>query len=230
MTPDPTEAAEPRRRWAQFSTLAWERIEPIRTAIDQLPFVTGLESGTLDRQRFRYYLGQDARYLFSYGRVLAAAAAQASSADDVLFWATAARTTFVVERELHAAHVDLDATAASPTCLGYSAYLQSLAGEGSYPVLTAGVLPCFWIYQDVGERLLQRVGTGLDTHPYRDWISAYADPDFAEATTGAIGIVDRLASRAGDAVQDRMMAAFVTASRYEWMFWDAAWRMEDWPI
>jgi len=27
-----------------------------------------------------------------------------------------------------------------------------------------------------------------------------------------------------------MHEAFATCTRYEWMFWDAAWRMEDWPV
>jgi thiaminase/transcriptional activator TenA len=27
-----------------------------------------------------------------------------------------------------------------------------------------------------------------------------------------------------------MHQAFATASRYEWMFWDAAWRQETWPV
>lgn len=216
---------------ASFSTRLWRRIEPIRTAIEALRFLRALEDGTLDRERFGYYLGQDARYLFSYGKALAAAAAQADTSEDVLFWATAAQTTFVVERELHASHVDeLDGVEASPTCLGYTTYLQALAGDGSYPVLTAGILPCFWIYQDVGEGLLNRLGDNLAGHPYEDWISAYADPEFAQATAGAIAIVDRLAARAGPETRDRMTAAFVTAARYEWMFWDAAHRMEGWPV
>lgn len=214
-----------------FSARLWQRIGPIRAAIDALPFLARLEDGSLGRERFDYYLGQDARYLFSYGKALAAAASQADTSDDVLFWATAARTTFVVERQLHAAHVqELDGVEASPTCLAYTTYLQALAGDGSYPVLAAGILPCFWIYQDVGDRMLRRIGNRLSGHPYQDWISTYADPEFAQATADAIGIVDRLAGEAGDQIRDRMGHAFVTASRYEWMFWDAAHRMERWPV
>lgn len=214
-----------------FSSQLWQRIEPIRAAIDALPFLAGIEDGSLTRDRFGYYMGQDGRYLFSYGKALAAAAAQADTSEDVLFWATAAQTTFVVERELHAAHVaELDGVEASPTCLGYTTYLQALAGDGSYPVLAAGILPCFWIYQDVGEGLLRRLGDRLMGHPYEDWIRAYADPEFAQATAGAIAIVDRLAAQVGEDGRDRMGQAFVTASRYEWMFWDAAYRMERWPI
>jgi thiaminase (transcriptional activator TenA) len=28
----------------------------------------------------------------------------------------------------------------------------------------------------------------------------------------------------------RVREAFVVTSRYEWMFWDAAWKLERWPV
>jgi hypothetical protein len=28
----------------------------------------------------------------------------------------------------------------------------------------------------------------------------------------------------------RVKEAFMTTSRYEWMFWDAAWKLEGWPV
>jgi thiaminase/transcriptional activator TenA len=213
-----------------FSQDAWQAIAPIRQAIDRLPLLTGLEDGSLSHARFVHYLAQDAHYLADYGRVLAAGASQTTDADELLFWAGSAHTTVLVERELHAAHVsDFAATPRSPTCTAYTSYLFSLAASGSYPVLVAGVLPCFWIYEDVGRRLKGRV-RDLMTHPYADWISAYGDPEFAASTERARQIVDRHAAQADPGTLERMHQAFATASRYEWMFWDAAWRHETWPI
>ncbi len=217
---------------ASFSEVAWERIGPIRAAIDALPFVAGLRDGTLSGDRFAYYMTQDALYLADYGRALAACAAQATDADDLVFWAESARQTVVVERELHAAHVERglgDLGEASPTCTAYTSYLLALSTQGCYPALAAGVLPCFWIYDDVGTRLKAAVGD-LAGHPYGDWIAAYGDPDFADATRRAREVVDRLARAADPAVRARMETAFVRAAQYEWMFWDAAWRRETWPI
>jgi thiaminase/transcriptional activator TenA len=34
----------------------------------------------------------------------------------------------------------------------------------------------------------------------------------------------------GDAELGRVFERFATTSRYEWMFWDAAWRQERWPV
>ena len=213
-----------------FAQDAWEAIAPIRKAIDELPLLTGIQDGTLPADLFIYYMAQDAHYLAEYGRVLAAAASQTTDADELLFWARSANTTVVVERELHAAHVaDFAAIPKSPTCTAYTSYLFSLAAAGRYPALAAGILPCFWIYEDVGRRLKDRVGD-LTGHPYADWISTYGDPAFAASTEQAKQILDRLATQTDPGTVERMHEAFATASRYEWMFWDAAWRQETWPV
>ena len=213
-----------------FTEHAWESTSEIRKAIDNHPFVVGLGDGTLDADRFGYYMAQDVLYLADYARSLALCGSQASGADEVLFWATCAVGAISVERELHAGFVeDFTTIPRSPTCTAYTSYLSALGGTGSYPVLCAGLLPCFWIYLDVGSRLLTHAGD-LAKHPYGSWIATYADPAFAESTRRAREIVDRTAERVSDAEQARMLDAFLTCSRYEWMFWDAAWRVEAWPV
>ena len=214
----------------RFTERAWESTSEIRKAIDNHPFVVGLCEGTLDAGRFGYYMAQDALYLADYARSLALCGSQSTDADEVLFWTTSAVGAITVERELHAGFVeDFTAVPRSPTCTSYTSYLSALGGTGSYPVLSAGLLPCFWIYLDVGSRLLTQAGD-LDEHPYGRWIATYADPAFAESTRRAREIVDRSADRASTAERARMLDAFLTCSRYEWMFWDAAWRMEAWPV
>lgn len=213
-----------------FSEHAWQAVADVRARIDTHPFLTGLEDGSLPRDRFSYYMAQDARYLADYARVLASCAAQSTDPDDLVFWAGSAQNAVAVERVLHASHVaHLDGHEKSPACTAYTSFLLGLAAGGSYPVLVAGVLPCFWIYEDVGRRLKERVGD-LTGHPYGDWIGTYGDPAFAAATATAIATVDRLADESSATTRGRMLDAFVTASRHEWLFWDAAWRREAWPV
>lgn len=213
-----------------FTDDLWARIAPIRAAIEELPFVEALADGSLERGLFVGYLAQDAHYLGDYARALAAAAAQSHGADELAFWAGAARDAVLVERALHESHlVGVEPAEASPTCVAYTGHLLSLTTAGHLPSLAAGLLPCFWIYADVGETLLARAGS-LERHPYADWIATYADPDFAASTAAARAIVDRLASAGSPEDRARMESAFVRASQYEWMFWDAAWREETWPV
>ncbi|WP_250637492.1 hypothetical protein [Janibacter indicus] len=85
-----------------FSTVAWHRTARVREAIDALPLLHQLSDATLAEETFRHYLAQDALYLADYGRVLAAAAAQAQASEEMAFWAQAARE--VVERAAAARH------------------------------------------------------------------------------------------------------------------------------
>jgi len=89
------------------------------------------------------------------------------------------------------------------TCTAYTSYLFSLACAGCYPVLGAGLLPCFCVYENVGGRLKARVGD-LAGPPYGDWIGTYGDPELAAATESAKASVDRLAARSGASTTDRM--------------------------
>lgn len=213
-----------------FCDELWTATAEIRTAIDKLPFVTGLGDGTLDREKFVYYLAQDAHYLRGYARALAAAAAKADRPQDIAFFAKSAHDAVAVESSLHETNVvDVDAWTPSPTCTGYTSYLLSIAHTQGYPELAAAVLPCFWIYAEVGRALLEQAGD-LAVHPYGDWIGTYADDEFEAATEHARQIVNRLADQADPTARARMRTAFTTASTWEWMFWDAAWRVESWPF
>lgn len=213
-----------------FSQTAWRRTAEIRRAIDVHPFLTGLADGSLARETFVEYMRQDALYLVDYGRALAGCAQRAVDAEDVIFWSGSAEGAVREERSLHATHIDgLAVASRSPTTTAYTSYLLAVSARGSYAELVAAVLPCFWIYDDVGRRLRASVDD-LAHHPYGDWISTYGDPAFTAATLTARQVADRVAHCADAGTVERMHAAFAQASRYEWMFWDAAYRHETWPV
>ncbi|PID53043.1 MAG: hypothetical protein CSB46_10455 [Micrococcales bacterium] len=119
----------------------------------------------------------------------------------------------------------------SATCQAYTDFILATAATGSYATLVAALLPCHWVYQDVGARLCGAV-ENIDEHPYGDWIAAYADPEFAAVVDQARQIANTTAESEseGAAVREQMLSAFVQASRYEWMFWDAALHDSRWPI
>ncbi|GAB2937923.1 thiaminase II [Nonomuraea fastidiosa] len=211
----------------------WQRTSDLMRAIHEHPFVTALGDGSLDRDTFVFYMVQDARYLEAFAKALAAASVRAGDSADAAFWAQSAHTALVAERELHSGYIDelgdaAKGIATSPTCLAYSSFLQATALSEPYPVIAAAVLPCFWIYQDVGTALLAKAGDD-PAHPYAKWISTYSDPEFAASVERAKAITDRLAAAASPDTREAMAQAYGRAAAYEWMFWDSAWRREGWP-
>ena len=217
-----------------FTETVWAEAAPILRAIDAHPFVGELASGALSRERFAGYMVQDALYLRGFGRALALGAVKAPDAEQILHFSRAAEVAIVVERALHAGFLDrfgVDAAAAeaaepSPTCAAYVNHLLATAVTGGFGELAAAVLPCFRIYEDVGGRIAAAAAAG---NPYQAWIDTYAGEEFAGAVRRMEAATDAAAEAAGAAQRAAMRAAYLRSCRYEWMFWDAAWRLEQWP-
>jgi thiaminase/transcriptional activator TenA len=218
-----------------FTDDIWTRTGELRRAIDALPFNCELAAGTLGRERFRFYMLQDKLYLDQYARALALAAGKAPDLAATEKFAGSAMGALKVERALHGTFLErfgvsaaeLAAALPSPSCLAYTNFLLATAHQESWPVLVAAILPCFWIYHDVGTRIAQESAAG---NFYQPWIDTYASPDFARSVEEVIAITDMAAERAGADERERMAAAFIRSAQYEWLFWDSAYRMEAWPV
>lgn len=218
-----------------WSCRLWHSAEGIYAAILEHPFLTGLTDGSLAAERFAYYLAQDVHFLRDYAATLAAVAAKAPSHADAAMFASHAADTAEVEVALHGtllpqlgiAPTDLDAIPVSPTTTAYTSYLLACAYRGSFTDGLAAVLPCYWIYQRVGTELVRR--GSLDAR-YQQWIDTYAGAGFAETVAQVLAVADRIGPQLGVEEDRRAARHFAVTARYEWMFWDAAWRQERWPL
>ena len=217
-----------------FSTEAWKHITPLYQKILAMSFNQELADGSLSRERFVHYMLQDAHYLIYFGKALAVTGARAPDPEAMIQLIRSAEECVVVERALHEGFfkdfgIDADQAAAakpSPTCSHYIHYLLSTAHNSPYEVSVAALLPCFWIYWEVGKHLLEIANPD---NPYQAWIDTYADDEFAESVKKVIKITDHIAEETTPLIRSEMMASFERASMLEWMFWDSAYRLETWP-
>ncbi len=218
-----------------FTDEVWAQAANLRAAVHAHPFNRELAAGTLPRAAFQHYMVQDSLYLRGYARVLALAAAKAPGADEILECAKAAEVAIVVERALHAGYLDqfgidaaeVEAAEATPACEAYVNFMLATATTDSFGVLVAAILPCFWLYQDVGTQIAKNV---VPDNFYQGWIDTYADESFAAATDRMKAIVDAAAEVAGPAERTRMTAAFLRCAQHEWLFWQSAYVQGDWPV
>jgi thiaminase/transcriptional activator TenA len=122
---------------------------------------------------------------------------------------------------------DLDAIAMSPTTTAYTSYLLATAYGGSFAQGLAAVLPCYWIYAQVGAALVER---GSPDERYATWIGTYAGDEFAAVVAEVLALADRIGPDLSETESSLARNHFCLTSQYEWMFWDAAWRREQWPL
>jgi thiaminase (transcriptional activator TenA) len=211
----------------------WAGAEPTYAAILAHPFLRGLTDGTLPRAAFRHFVVQDAHYLRDYARALAVCAAKAPDEDGVRAFAEDAVGAIVAEQEMHRGfmaelgEVEPQAAGVLPTTRAYTSYLLATVHGGSFAEGLAAVLPCYWIYARVGGELLVR---SSPDPLYARWIAAYGDEAFQAVVRRVLAVADRVGEELSAAERRRALEHFSTTSRYEWMFWDAAWRGERWPV
>jgi thiaminase/transcriptional activator TenA len=218
-----------------FTDELWHSIEPIYAAILRHPFIAGLTDGSLPRKSFEFYAVQDALYLREFARSLAIAAARAPKDDWIVMLSDHAAGALRVERTLHEGFFrefeltpeDVLTTPLAPTTLAYTHYLLAVAYGRPFHEALAALLPCYWIYWEVG-KALERAGSPDPL--YARWIATYAAEEFGAVVRAVLEATDAVAARLQPAERAAMLRHVLTTTRYEWMFWDMGWRRETWPI
>lgn len=213
-----------------WSKKAWIKNQEIYTQILKLPFIQELINGSLSKEKFNFYIKQDSLYLAEFGKVLSGIASKLSNSADSETFLEFAKDTMTVERSLHGSFLNTNDqnSQASPSCLLYTSYLHKQLNQAPIEVCVAAILPCFWIYKNVGDYIL--ANQTKRNNPYQDWINTYGGESFTIAVEKAIEICDRLAEKSSSTIQNKMTEAFVMASKMEWLFWDSAWNQECWKI
>src|SRR5579871_5427775 len=195
-----------------FAEHAWQATAATRAAIHRHPFIAELAAGTLARERFRFYIAQDALYLARFSRALAIAGARAPDAAGLEAFAGWALGAVAVETRLHRQFL--------------ADFLIATAYHEPWEVTVAALVPCFRIYWDVGCAI---AGSAAPDNPYRAWIDTYADPGFGAAVEAILAVADAAAAAASAPLNARMHAAYARATTYEYLFWVGAYRQRAWP-
>jgi thiaminase (transcriptional activator TenA) len=215
-----------------WSEQAWMEAAPIYNKILDMPYIRALMAGTLEPEKFKFYIAQDARYLEHYARVLAIVGARLDRKDHVLQFIKFAEGAIVVESALHTGYFEAlgidEHPPMAPACHHYTHYLLSTAATAPVEVTLGAVLPCFWVYLAAGKHILKH--QSKHNNAYQTWIDTYAGNEFSVLVNKAITICDEVAGLCTAQQRERMTDAFLTGCRLEYMFWDSAWRLEQWPV
>ena len=218
-----------------FTKHLYSLAEPILEAQYEHPFVRGIADGTLDLERFKFWIGQDYLFLVDYARLLALAIVRAPDLPAMRHFADLAQSTLNVEMEFHRSYAaefgiteqELEKEEKAPTTRGYTDFLLRVASTGDFPELIAGLLPCIWGFSELGQRLAR--SRPVDER-YARWIDMYSSVEFAEQAAWCRQLVDQAAAGLPQDALRRMEQAFLTSSRYEYQFWEMAWQQKRWPV
>lgn len=205
----------------------------IWAAYNEHPFVLGIQDGTVDREKFKYYIIQDFLYLEEYAKVFSLGIAKAKSAETIQLFSKYVTLLTEGEMDIHRGYMgkfavsreELEATPRALDNLSYTSYMLRVAyEEGEAEVLTA-ILSCAYSYEVIAKTILARNPAAADHPFYGDWVKGYADPHYSEANVLLLEMTDRLTRHYTEEQLRHLTDIFVACSRYELAFWDLAWNM-----
>ena len=219
---------------SNFTDELWNEIQPIYAKTLEHPFLTEMADGTLPQEKFQYYLIQDAHYLRRFSQALSVLAAKAPRAEWSVTLNEHAAGTLQSEQQLHlsigkafgVSPREFSSATVAPVNLAYTNHLLATAYSRPFAEGLAALLPCYWIYWEVGKQMLEK---GSQVPYYQRWIDQYAGEEYGQQVQAVLDMMNALAADQGAASRQRMRQLFVTSARYEWMFWDMAYRLESWP-
>ena len=212
---------------ARFTDELWIQIEPIYSKTLQHPFLAGLTDGTLPHERFEFYLEQDALYLTAFSEALKMLASKAPREEWGAVLNKHATEAIDAERQLHDSILrGKRAREMAPTNYAYTNHLLATVARQPFAEGLAALLPCYWIYWEAGKDLKKRGSKNAD---YQRWIDQYSDESYGETVAQALRMMNSEAERLDARARGRVKRLFILSARYEYMFWDMAWREERWP-
>ncbi|SHN59205.1 thiaminase II [Desulfovibrio litoralis] len=214
-----------------FSEEMFSKVEPILDKIYNHQFVKELCDGTLAKEKFVYYMQQDSLYLVDYTKALALVAAKSYSEQDISLNLDFAQGALLAERSLHEEYFTefsvVTVLEKMPACFAYTSYLLNIAALDSVHESMAALLPCFWIYNEVGKHILKQA---KPNNPYQKWINTYSGGEFEKVTLQAIDYTDKLAKETTGLLNERMKNAFIKSCKMEYYFWNDAYNLTSWAV
>jgi thiaminase/transcriptional activator TenA len=219
----------------KYSEMLKQAADPILNAQFDHPFVKGLAEGTLPIDKFRYYMIQDSLYIVDYARAMAWVAPLMKEVKDIMAMLEAAKQSFQIEAMLKEQYFNQFGitmeealkTELAPTCKAYIDHLIRFTRMGTLAEGMAAILPCGWIYIEIGYKFTTEKEISED-HPYKSWLMTYAVPEFRDMVNWWFDILDGAVKGYPEYELDHIEDIFLKSCRYEWMFWELGWNKQGW--
>lgn len=202
------------------------------TAYNEHPFVLGIQNGTLEREKFRFYMIQDYLYLGDYAKIFALGVAKATSLSNAMLFS---KYISVMNGELnvHSNYMarlgitqeDIDSAKRSLDSLSYTSYMLRVAYEETEVEIVAAILACAYSYEVIAKKMVENNPAAVDDEFYGSWISGYVSEEYSEENRVLIELLDDMTKAYTPAQTEHLKEVFLACSRYEMAFWDLSWNM-----
>ena len=196
------------------------------------PFVQCLGEGTLEKERFQFYLLQDYLYLLEYAKVFALGAVKSPTEELMCYFTEAQYGILHREMDLHRQYMkefliteeSLLSNRATTFNQAYTSNMLAIGLTNDLPELIATVFPCAWSYYDFACRLKEEYGDNLLDNPYSSWIDMYSSSEFYQSFEWFFGELDKLCENKSEEELKQIENIFYRSMEFEYLFWEMSYQ------
>lgn len=203
-------------------------------AYNEHPFVLGIQEGTLNKEKFRYYIIQDYLYLEDYAKTFAIGVAKAKSFSTANLFA---KYISVMNGELNihngylaklgVTQQEIDSATRSIDNLSYTSYMLRVAYEEGEVEILVAILSCAYSYEVIAKNILNNNPNAVNDDFYGDWVKGYSSKEYEEENIILLKTLDDLTENYTESQIQHLVDIFVACSRYELAFWEMSWMMKE---
>ena len=198
------------------------------------PFVQELGMGTLDKEKFKFYLLQDYLYLLQYAKVFAAAALKSDTEELMTGFTKSQYYILANEMNVHREYMksfgikqeEILSVKSSLYNRSYTANMLSYGLTGGLAEVLAAVFPCAWTYADYGKRLKEQYAANLEGNFYKTWIETYSSDNFSASFEWFFDALDNLVSGFTEKQLKKLEDIFISSVEFEYLFWEMAYKQQ----
>ncbi|SCU96424.1 LAFA_0G06260g1_1 [Lachancea sp. 'fantastica'] len=211
------------------------RVKPHWESYVNHEFVKRVANGTLEREKFKFFLEQDYAYLDNYAQVHCLAASKAPTAEDFdksVDIVSKIKTEMNKHREKMMAHFDIDdmkhfdQIQMGSALRNYARFFDDVSKHGSWAHLCAALSPCLMGYGHALRNVKDEV-TVDKNDIYYAWCQDYLAPWYVEGMEEGLILLDRICQMTDD--WDILCEIYAAVCKLETEFWDAALNFKDTP-
>lgn len=198
------------------------------------PFVKGIETGTLNKEKFKYYIIQDFNYLIDYTRVFSLGIAKTKNLELLKLFASSINGIVDSEMDIHNGYMgeleitkkELENTPVALKNISYTSYMLKIAYEETDIEILAAILACAYSYEIIGKTIIKNNPKATDHEFYGDWIKGYTSEEYCKSNIVLLDTINNLTEGISETEIEHLIEIFVNCSKYEMDFWDMSWNME----
>jgi thiaminase (transcriptional activator TenA) len=208
--------------------------EDIWAKIHDHPFLREMADGSLPTSKFAFYVSQNLLFLPELAK--AAAIGVAKATDEVTMRDFSQIVGNIMNLEIPKNRELLNEVAPNspaqltmaPANLAYTRHLITVAYEGGAADILASFTPCSWSYGELGRAYAPK--RPIDQPAYDRWFEFFSGTEYWETLGAGKSRLDRLCTGLGETEMQRISGIFHVSTQLEYLFWDMAYTMQDWPV